>query len=54
MTSSKYIGIDVHKDSISIEHSLRTLKELVRSYLTITKDLARVCLRWERLAVAPI
>ena len=24
------------------EHGLRTLKELVRSYLTITKDLARV------------
>jgi transposase len=27
------------------EHGLRTLKELVRSYLTITKDLARVKLR---------
>ena len=24
------------------EHGLRTLKELVRSYLTVTKDLARV------------
>jgi len=27
------------------EHVLRTLKELVRSYLTITKDLARVMSR---------
>src|ERR1700674_811389 len=27
------------------EHSLRTLKELVRSYLTITKDLGRVMSR---------
>ncbi len=28
------------------EHGLRTLKELVRSYLTITKDLARVKPQW--------
>src|SRR5437879_11127864 len=27
------------------EHGLRTLKELVRSYLTVTKDLARVMTR---------
>ncbi len=27
------------------EHGLRSLKELVRSYLTITKDLGRVMLR---------
>ena len=27
------------------EHGLRTLKELVRSYLTITKDLGRVMTR---------
>jgi len=27
------------------EHGLRTMKDLARSYLTITKDLARVILR---------
>jgi hypothetical protein len=27
------------------EHGLRTLKELVRSYLTVTKDLSRVMTR---------
>jgi len=27
------------------DHGLRTLKELVRSYLTITKDLSRVMTR---------
>ena len=44
MDSTKYIGMDVHKESISIavrnaagKVVMRTLKELVRSYLTITK-----------------
>jgi Transposase len=32
------------------EHGLRTLKELVRSYLTISKDLARVMTRFQTRA----
>jgi Transposase len=36
------------------EHGLRTLKELVRSYLTVTKDLARVMTRVKAfIAVGP-
>src|SRR6267143_1829417 len=34
------------------EHGLRSLKELVRSYLTITKDLGRVMSRVKLLVVA--
>jgi transposase len=78
MTSVKYIGMDVHKESISIAvrsrqgnkndridarelsdrlymnklssvyhggAGVRTLRELARSYLTISKDLARVMSR---------
>jgi transposase len=32
------------------EHGLRTLKELVRSYLTVTKDLARVKTRLKAIS----
>jgi len=35
------------------EHGLRTLKELVRSYLTITKDVARVKLRAKAIFKEP-
>jgi Transposase len=36
------------------EHGLRTLKELVRSYLTVTKDLARVMTRVKAIYRSPL
>jgi hypothetical protein len=48
MSSTKYIGMDVHKESISIavrNSAGKIVMELVRSYLTISRDLAWVMTR---------
>jgi len=48
MSSTKYIGMDVHKESISIavrNSAGKIVMELVRSYLAISRDLAWVMTR---------
>jgi hypothetical protein len=52
MNQEKYIGRDVHQATISVAvmgSSGKLIKELARSYLTLTQDVSRVMARIKAL-----